>query len=199
MHKPSILQHYTCKSTPWVYRLVGDAQCNLVQRPSFRAVLEKVTQQVNCKTVLKFGSCGFEKQSPSSFLLIPTYFFNTLVAKLEIFEKSQTEHVFFFKAFLFFLVLLRITKYILIYFRSPSTEIFLLPLQCRWPTYKKRILKNFEEIKNFFFEERNIHKVSDIWSNVCFHFAASFLLPSYLKIKREMKKPHTFQFQKFIL
>lgn len=54
--------------------LFGDAWCPLVLRPNFRLLLEKVTQQVNCKAVLKFHSCGFEKQSPSSLLLIPTYF-----------------------------------------------------------------------------------------------------------------------------
>lgn len=90
MHKPSILQHYTCKPTPWVYGLLGDAQCALVQRSNVKLVLEKVTQQVNYKAVLKFHSSGFEKQSPISLLLISTCLFSTLVAKLEMFGKTQS-------------------------------------------------------------------------------------------------------------
>lgn len=93
----------THKSVPWLYRLLGDAQCSLVQGPNFRLVLEKVTQQVNCKAVLKFHSCGLEKQSPSSLLLMPIYFFSALVEELEMFGKIQTGHPSFFKAFLFFI------------------------------------------------------------------------------------------------
>lgn len=116
MHKPSLLQHYTCKPTPWVHRLLGDAQCALVQRPNLKLVLEKVTQQVNYKAVLKFQRSGFEKQSPISLLLISTCLFSTLVAKLEMFGKTRSMLP-SLRLFFFLFVLLRVTKCIIIYFQ----------------------------------------------------------------------------------
>lgn len=161
---------------PWVSRLFGNAQCSLVERPNFRLVLEKVTQQVNCKTVLKFFSCGFEKQNPSSLLLTPTHIFSILVEKLEIFRKTQTGHGSFFKGSLFFIGpfksnqmhhnILSIALWQKSFFcHSCNVVAFIMFFN----TLKKKIFTTFQKSEAI--------------------FAASFLFRSYLKIRR-WKNPH---------